>query len=144
MGAPFILPEDDNELEKLILEHGQAEVARMYGVTRGAVAARVARAHERGQMRRIQPRRDYSKYIPWTLDAKHKNHDTAKKLRIYGALQEGWPVTADEERRLRTWMGLLDSDGLVFAYDRSEGFYRVPRQPEDVGYIRQPEPSSGK
>lgn len=134
-----LLPDSDYELTKLILEHGQAEVARMYGVTRAAVSDAV-----RKRKLPVQPRRNYKKYIPWTISIEDERYaHPVKMLRLYAKEQEGEKLTEPQRRQLDKFKAKMDAEDLVVHYDpeHPDGPWLFPRRREgvDTGYVRNPE-----
>ncbi len=139
MPRPFTLPEDDRELEDLIRKHGQAEVARMFGVTRAAVSAAV-----RSRKLNIPRRADYSHYIPWVIGPEeHKWHYVRRMLYINAKQKTGAKTTPDEDRRVEEFRNLLDTENLSVVYDGDDDekpWKLVPREAGDRDYIRPPLP----
>jgi hypothetical protein len=138
MARPFILPDDDRELEDLIRKHGQAEVARMFGVTRAAVSAAV-----RSRKLNIPTRASFKEYIPWTITTPEHTHwaHPVRMLRIYGKLQQGLPVPPSDERRAKEFFDWLREDDLVIDYDPSnpdDPWIYVPREEGDEHFVRRP------
>lgn len=144
MSRPYILPEDDRELETLIRKHGQAEVARMYGVTRAAVSAAI-----RARKLNIPARPSYKDYIPWviTTDEPTKWAHPVRMLRIYGKQQQGIPVPPEDARRAKEFFDWLAADGLVIDYDpanEEDPWLYVPAEPGDKHFVRRPKAACGQ
>ena len=113
------------------------EVERRTGqrVTRNAVTMAMARHGLSGNPTR------YSDEIPWRVRQKHERHYALAMLRLYARRRRGVRLNTDQTQRLDSWLGqLADNDRVVFYEPESpDGFYYVPRQPEDgEDIIRRP------
>lgn len=143
MSRPYILPEDDRELETLIRKHGQAEVARMFGVTRAAVSAAI-----RSRKLNIPHRASYKDFIPWVITTAEptKWAHPVRMLRIYGKQQQGLPVPPEDARRAKEFFDWLREDQLVIDYDPSDAddpWKYVPAEDGDTHFVRRPRETCG-
>jgi hypothetical protein len=105
-------------------------------VTRNAVTMAMARHGLSGNPTR------YSEEIPWRVRQKHERHYALAMLRLYARRRRGVKLSREQEQRLTSWLGQLHENDRVVYYqaDSPEGFYYVPRLPEDGdGIIRRPE-----
>lgn len=91
----------------------------------------------RGLARRIVRNDDL---IPWAVNEEHRWNYAVQMLRSEARRREGKELRPMEELRLEAWSRGLERDGLVVHYDpdTEEGFFYIPREPEDVDIIRYP------
>lgn len=103
-------------------------------VTRQAISAALNRAGAGKDVIR------YLDVIPWTVRAQHNKHYAARMLRLVGRKQRGVQLSETDQRKLESWLRLLDDNGAVVTYepDTEEGFFYVARRPGDLKLIRPP------
>ncbi len=91
----------------------------------------------RGLARRIVRDDDL---IPWFVHEKHRWSYAVQMLRSEARRREGKELRDLEAQRLDAWLKGLERDQLVIHYDpdTEEGFFYVPREPQDMDIIRQP------
>lgn len=141
MAAPRYLP-SDSILQRMVergMTHAQIaeQVSRETGVriSRSTVSAALSRA---GLTNRVR----YSDTIPWSpIKTEHNHHYALTQLRVKARLDAGQPVADEVRARYESWeQRLRDNDAVVaYVYDSPDGFYYVPRRPEDGdGLIRRP------
>ena len=78
--------------------------------------------------------------LPWKLREDHRHLYPAMMLRTEGRLRAGKAVAAVKLKKLESWKKSLEEDSLVVHYDpeTEEGFFYVPREPQDTDLIRKP------
>lgn len=106
-----------------------------YRVTRNAVTVALQRHGLSGKPVR------YVEEIPWRVRERHERNYALAMLRLYARRQHGKKLNTDQTQRLDSWLAQLEEHGRVVAYsaDSPDGFYYVPRLPEDGdGIIRRP------
>lgn len=139
MAPPRYLP-SDSKLKQLnrTMTHQQIAdwVYRETGhkVARSTVSAALSRMGETDRVR-------YDDVIPWRVRVAHTNHYALMMLRYYARRKHELEITTDQSERLDSWLAKLKDMNAVVAYvpDSEDGFYYVPRLPEDKrGIIRQP------
>jgi hypothetical protein len=113
------------------------EVERRTGqkVTRNAVTMAMARHGLSSNPTR------YSEEIPWRVRQKHERHYALAMLRLYARQRRGVKLNREQDQRLTSWLGQLQENDRVVFYEPNspEGFYYVPRLPEDgKDIIRRP------
>lgn len=96
--------------------------------------------------------------LPWKMNEEHRHHYPPIMLRIEARLREEKaalergekperPVSDRDKKRLESWKQGLKADGqdLVVHYDpdTEEGWFLVPRRPEDTDLIRTPPRKTG-
>ncbi|WP_405978876.1 hypothetical protein [Streptomyces sp. NBC_00158] len=96
--------------------------------------------------------------LPWKMKEEHRHQYPPIMLRIEARLREEKaalergeeperPVSDRDKKRLASWKKGLTADGqdLVVHYDAEteEGFFLVPRRPEDTDLIRTPPRKTG-
>ncbi|MGP3686256.1 hypothetical protein ACTVZO_16375 [Streptomyces sp. IBSNAI002] len=96
--------------------------------------------------------------LPWKMKEEHRHHYPPIMLRIEARLREERAalergeepkkrVSERDKKRLASWKNGLKADGhdLVVHYDADteEGFFLVPRRPEDTDLIRIPPRKTG-
>lgn len=135
MPAQKILPTSD-VLRRLRREgKTYAEIADMYGVTKGAV---YLSCREAGL---TSPRPSYKDTLPWRVRTDHLHAYPAMMLRLYGRRQQGRgdTIPAQKARMLDRWLVEMRTHGLMVIYDpeipsnpasRNGGFAYVPRTPD--------------
>ncbi len=82
----------------------------------------------------------YTDLIPWRVRQTHANHYALALLRKEARRRRGQTVTVDWMSRLESWKRKLEETNCVVYYDPEsvDGFYYVPRLPEDGDIIRRP------
>jgi Predicted transcriptional regulator len=145
---------DEEELLRLVMEGlSQSKIAERKGVSRQAVAQRLSTPEVRAKMAERgvvvhSGRPTLSWYwVPWKLGTtRWRYHHITKMLRLLGRSVEGPAPNESDERRLRTFLGELDSmeklpsgRGVVTYRGEDIGYRVINRQPGDRGYIRWPE-----
>lgn len=103
-------------------------------VTRQAISAWRKR---RGEDMRPQPPRA----IPWDLRPEHRTMEAARAIRFYARVQRGETIPEEDRVRMQRVVDELHRRNAVLWYERDtvEGWFMVPRRPEDGdGIIRQP------
>jgi len=105
-----------------------------YRVGRSSVSAALSRAGETTP----KPRKAT---VPWRVAERHSGRYQLVMLRCLDRRNKGESMPLEYERRLNAWLARMDRDNAVVAYCRStdEGFFYVPREPGDVGYVRREE-----
>jgi hypothetical protein len=82
---------------------------------------------------RATPR--YSGALPWEgVPVEHYCYEQ-RMLRALGSREEGRPNQDVENGRLDAWLEEMDRENLVVMWEPSLGFFKVPREPDDVGYV---------
>lgn len=78
--------------------------------------------------------------IPWFVKEEHRWAYPLVMLRTEARRRAGHPVTKPDQSRLATWKQMLEEENAVVHYDpdTEEGFFYVPRQPEDDDLIHRP------
>lgn len=78
--------------------------------------------------------------IPWAVKEIHRWRYQLAMLRVEGRLRAGFPIRDEDMVRLVPWKQDLTEGNLVVHYDADteEGFFYVPRRPEDTDLIRVP------
>lgn len=91
----------------------------------------------RGLDRRIVRNDDL---IPWFVQEKHRWSYPVQMLRSEARRREGKELRPDEADRLEGWLRGLERDNTVVHYDpdTEQGFFYVPREPQDDDIIRRP------
>ena len=84
----------------------------------------------------VRPR--YADVLPWEVQARHVGHRYARMLRLLGRRRAGGTLSPSETSQLDRFLVELEGANAVVAYvpDSPEGFYAVPREPEDKDVIR--------
>lgn len=133
MPRPRILP-SDRTLERWVnegLTHEQIaeRVSKETGhyVARSSVSVAIARAglsatHDR-----------FADEIPWRLKGKDLRAYPIRMLRLLGHRRRGHDLTVDENKRLDSWLAMLDKENAVVAYDpdSTPSVFYVDREPDD-------------
>lgn len=103
------------EIADWIEKHQGVRVSRM------SIASAFSRAG------RSTPRPRYEKHLPFKVKAEHGQHYAAKMLRLMGRRDSGLPLTAEQEKRLDSWLNQLHATHSVVAYapETEEGFHYV-------------------
>ena len=130
MGRPRMSP-SDKELE-MYLRQGMTheaiadEVFTQTGqrLGRSTISAAIVRAG-------LAEPQYYAAELPWTIKIEHQRDYPAKMLRCLGRQRAGLSITADEQKRLTSWLGRMERDNTVVAYDSTRGFGYGERSPED-------------
>lgn len=78
--------------------------------------------------------------IPWFVKEEHRWAYPLVMLRTEARRRAGQPVTKTDQGRLATWKKMLEEEDAVVHYDpdTEEGFFYIPRQPEDDDIIHRP------
>lgn len=123
---------DEGMTHKEIAEKVSKETG--HKVSRSTVSVAISRA---GLSDRVR----YDDVIPWErIKVEHNTEYPLQMLRLLARTERGLPVSVDQRERLERWMERLDEENAVVHYEpRSEqGFWYVPREKGDKGYIRTP------
>lgn len=118
-----------------------AQIARYYGVSDEAVRQAFARLG----LKRGPERATHARHLPWKVRADHNTDFIARRLRMLSKREQGWPLTASEQRQLDEWLEFMDGGNalgvpLAVHYDRfdPEGFWLEPAVDGDRDYIHPP------
>ncbi|MEV5330874.1 hypothetical protein [Streptomyces werraensis] len=78
--------------------------------------------------------------IPWMVKEEHRWAYPLVMLRTEARRRAGKDVTEADQGRLATWKAMLEEENAVVHYDpeTEEGFFYIPRQPEDDDLIHRP------
>lgn len=78
--------------------------------------------------------------IPWDVRPEHDNRYILAMLRTEASIREGFEPSQAYVRRLENWRERLEEGDLVVHYDpdTDEGFFLIPREPQDDDIIRHP------
>lgn len=148
MPAPRLLPTSD--VLRNLREQGWAldDIAREYGVTKGAVYLQLRDAGY------TKKRPNYKHLIPWTVRKEHAFAHPALMLRTLGRRESGAEVKPVKSRMLDKWLRDLRRDGLVVCYDPDcppnpaspvhGGWYYSERRPSDGDALIRYEPPRRK
>ena len=134
MAPPRFLP-SDSILEKWLdegltheqirerIEHETGKVVAL-----GTISAAISRAGLSSMPR-------YRDIIPAPIREDHQGAYPHVMLRLLGRRTQGGELTADQEKRLDSWLKKLDAEDVVVAYrhDSNDGWIYVRRRPEDAG-----------
>lgn len=114
-------------IEKYREKYGIETVPSMWGNFR----------RRRGLDRRIVRDDDL---IPWMVKEEHRWAYPLVMLRTEARQRAGKQVTKADQGRLETWKKMLEEENAVVHYDpeTEEGFFYIPRQPEDDDLIHRP------
>jgi hypothetical protein len=96
--------------------------------------------HRQGLERRLTRNTDL---IPWAVKEEHRWNYNLVMLRFEARLREGKSLQPRDASRLESWKKWLQEENLVIYYDADteDGFFAVPREPQDKDLIREPKPS---
>lgn len=91
----------------------------------------------RGLPRRIN--RD-DELIPWFVKREHRSAYPLLMLRAEARRRAGFEMRAADQRQVPKWLAMLEENNAVVHYDpdTEEGFFYVPREPQDDDIIRRP------
>ena len=134
----------DRETLKRYIDAGLSltEMAEHWETETGTTRARssFAVAMSRYNMTSAHPQVRHDDTLPWRVKSKHAMEYPARMLRALGRRNKGLPIGEELSDRLDSYLRDLDKDNAVVHYDAEtpEGFWHVPREPQDKGYIRQP------
>lgn len=83
--------------------------------------------------------RDYH-LIPWSVRPEHESQGFLAYLRKLARRRAGEELSEEDNKRVNNFLAKLEAEDLVVYYDpdTEEGFFLVPREPQDVDYVRQP------
>lgn len=134
MSAPRYLP-SDSTLRKWRIDEGLTlkQIAQRvkdtegYDVTVGSVASALSRAG-------IVNRKRYDDVIPWRrIKTAHNKEYALVMLRLLARRRNGDELDRDLNGRLDNWLFKLEESNAVvlYKYNSQDGFYYVPRRPED-------------
>ncbi|MET9861948.1 hypothetical protein ABZY93_22025 [Streptomyces smyrnaeus] len=92
----------------------------------------------RGLDRRIVRNDDL---IPWHVREEHRWVYPVTMLRVEARRRAGMPISTDDQHRLDSWKAMLEEEDAVVHYDpdTEDGFFYVPREPQDTDLIRRTE-----
>jgi hypothetical protein len=128
MPAQKLLP-PDSELKRMVqqgMTHAEiaAECERLTGhkVARSTVSAALSRA----ALTESTGHRYYD-CIPWRVRPEHASEYAARMLRLLGRRRESFPLNDGEDRRLDSWLNMLERERCVVAYcpEHEDGFLYV-------------------
>ncbi|MEV7795896.1 hypothetical protein [Streptomyces sp. NPDC087512] len=93
--------------------------------------------YRKGLTRRIARNDDL---IPWAVKPEHRQLYPVAMLRVEGRRRAGMELDEDRLNRLASWRAMLEEEDAVVHYDpdTAEGFFYVPREPQDDDIIRRP------
>ncbi|MDN3268279.1 hypothetical protein [Streptomyces sp. MA15] len=93
--------------------------------------------YRKGLSRRIARDDDL---IPWAVKPEHRHQYPLAMLRVEGRRRAGMDLDGNAARRLESWTRTLAEENAVVHYDpdTEEGFFYVPREPQDDDLIRRP------
>lgn len=94
-------------------------------VQRSTVAAALSRAGL------TKPAHRYADTIPWRVREEHLKHYAPRMLRLLGRRRAGLALTAEQNKRLDSWLHQLESDHAVVVYvpETTEGFHYIDGDP---------------
>jgi hypothetical protein len=71
--------------------------------------------------------------IPWRVKVVHISSYPARMLRLLGRRLDGMHLNNQENKKLDSWLALLEREDAVVAYDPDsvDGFMYVDREPQD-------------
>lgn len=132
MARPRILPDAKTLKRWVEVEHlTHAQIAeRIYRETGEQVArSTVSAALSRAGLAGTRPR--YKRTLPWTVTTIHLAEYPARMLRLLGRRLDGErPLNDEENRRLDSWLDMLEAERMVVAYDPDnleQGFHYIDR-----------------
>lgn len=78
--------------------------------------------------------------IPWAVERRHRYATELALLRLEAQRRAGKRLPEAREQYVRNWLLRLAEEDVVVTYDphTPDGFYYVPRLPEDQDIVRQP------
>lgn len=78
--------------------------------------------------------------IPWFVKEEHRWAYPLAMLRAEARRRAGKQLTETDAGRLESWKEMLEEESAVVHYDpeTEEGFFYIPRQPEDDDIIHRP------
>lgn len=111
MPAPRLLP--DNDVLASLRNQGWTydDIAREYGVSRGAVYLRLKQAPGA-----VSPRARHADLIPWTVAVRHAQAVPARMLRLLGQRENGDSLPPVKTRMLNKWLDEISDAGVVVCY----------------------------
>jgi hypothetical protein len=77
----------------------------------------------------------YREELPWRVKVEHITEYPARMLRLLGRRRAGGDLTAEEGKRLDSWLAQLEAEHAVVAYDPESkfGFYYIEKNDETDG-----------
>jgi len=80
-----------------------------------------------------ETRHRYTDTIPWRLSGKDLRAYPIRMLRLLGRRRAGEQLTPDEDRRLQSWLAILDRENAVVAWgpDSTPSVFYTDREPQD-------------
>lgn len=96
-------------------------------VSVGSIASALSRAG-------LTDRKRYEEEIPWNpIKIEHNKHYALVMLRLLGRRRAGNDMSQEDSDRLDSWLDKLEEQQatVTYVYDSPDGFYYVPRLPED-------------
>jgi hypothetical protein len=133
-----ILPKDADTWRSLLGEHGTiTAVARAYGTTQQAASAACKKAL--GNDRQAGRQTSYKDHgVPWTVQGRHADNPLYRRQLLKAGRNTGRELSPAEERELAEYLDFLEEGPYSIAYwpETRDGFYAVPRRPEDVDAVR--------
>lgn len=127
MAAPRLLP--DNDVLVSLRRQGWTydDIAREYGVSRGAVYLRLKQAQGA-----VSPRARHSALLPWTVAVRHAQAVPARMLRLLGQKQSGDSLPPVKVKMLNGWLDELDDADVVVCYHPQ--YPANPASPDTGGF----------
>jgi hypothetical protein len=119
------------------------EIADMYGVTEAAVWKALERAGF------TEAKETYHDIVPWNIHPMHRSTAIVQRFRALMRQNRGEILNPTEKHLLDTWLQAMKDGDVVLDYhpeappnaaSRKGGFFYVPREPQDEGFIRMPKP----
>ncbi len=110
--------------EQIVNEHYKKTGER---VARSSVSVAISRYGLSDERHR------HTETIPWKLTGKDLRAYPIRMLRLLGRRRAGERLTADEDRRLDSWLAILDRENAVVAWDpdSSPSIFYTDREPTD-------------
>jgi hypothetical protein len=142
MPAPRLLP--DNDVLAALRRQGWTydDIARQYGVSRGAVYLRLKQAHA------TTTRARHAALIPWTVALRHAQAVPVRMLRLLGQRENGDTLSPAKARMLDKWLIEVGEADVVICYEpeyppnpaspENGGFYYSRRRAGERGLVRPP------
>ena len=130
----------DYKKAEMMLRSGatQQEVADLFGVTQGAIAAAIRRG-----VVKYKKGRPADRAMPWSpIREEHRQKYLARMLRAAHRRESGMENAPPIERMLDSFLRDVEERDYVVTYepDTEEGFFRVPRRHGiDEGLVREPD-----
>lgn len=77
----------------------------------------------------------YREELPWRVKVEHITEYPARMLRLLGRRRAGGELSADENKRLDSWLAQLEAEHAVVGYSANSrfGFYYIEKNDETDG-----------